>query len=565
MTTEGHIDDKAIISAEDLAAPGGPDESVAEIKTNNRMKGVVRFSKASRYVAIGVIVTVVMVAAYGFGLFGTTKTAAAVATPPPLASVPKGAAVTSDGDSASMDDMLKNAPAGIDSRAHPGLPPLASMSLRGANTEPSPGSTGLSDAAKALNGNGDAPAGDDKLGDALNAASNTQSSTQLASTGEQTVPAPGPEATFDTTGPNLNDPNAPGAAPGATGASGGGAVPNPGNIDPAKPSYVEQARQQQAQQLLTERLANEVQAKKASFYVGTGNRGEAGAPTSADGSGSSTQDGLPTQGSSSGVRSLNASDDLDGGISPAASGLRGGSGYGAGSAGGAGGGSSSDGNSRLGFQGGQNARSAYIPETQQNPIGKYELWAGSIIPAQLDTGINTDLPGPVVAHVQKDVYDSKTGQSLVIPKGSRLIGRYNSVIGNGQIRVQVVWDRLIWPDGRFISLDGQIGTEPEGQAGLYADVQDHKGRLIGASLFTALLSAGTQILANSTSGGASGATTISNGAVVQQSVGSQLAQTGQAIIEKDANIPDELTVPKGKQFDVLLDRTMVLAPWTYEP
>jgi len=199
------------------------------------------------------------------------------------------------------------------------------------------------------------------------------------------------------------------------------------------------------------------------------------------------------------------------------------------------------------------------------PVGKFELWAGSIIPALLDTGINTDLPGPVIAHVNQDVYDSKTGQTLLIPKGSRLIGRYNSTVQNGQSRVQVVWDRLIWTDGKFISLGGQIGAEPEGQSGLYADVNDHRGRILTASIFTAIISAGAQILANK--GGASNTTTSTTtptGQVVEQSVGGNLAQTGQTFINKQANDPPELTVPKGKPFDVLLDRTVVLPAWRYE-
>ena len=62
----------------------------------------------------------------------------------------------------------------------------------------------------------------------------------------------------------------------------------------------------------------------------------------------------------------------------------------------------------------------------QMPVSPYQLMAGTVIPAALVTGINSDLPGQVIANVTEAVYDTATGRYLMIPQGSRLIGRYDS-------------------------------------------------------------------------------------------------------------------------------------------
>lgn len=211
-------------------------------------------------------------------------------------------------------------------------------------------------------------------------------------------------------------------------------------------------------------------------------------------------------------------------------------------------------------------RPPYLNEVQHDPAGGLELWAGSVIPAELDTGVNADIPGTIVGHVTRDVYDSRTGRALVIPKGSRLIGRYNPMVTNGQHRVQAVWDRLIWPDGRYLNLNGMNATDDTGNAGLYADVNDHHGALVTATILTGLLAAGSDIL----TGGAnlllaSGQPVVlTNKQILYNDVGQQAAQTGQAVVRKQVDIPPELTVPAGETFNVLLDRSIVLPKWEYK-
>ena len=86
-------------------------------------------------------------------------------------------------------------------------------------------------------------------------------------------------------------------------------------------------------------------------------------------------------------------------------------------------------------------------------VSPYEVMAGTVIPAALVTGINSDLPGQAIATVTEAVYDSATGRHLLIPQGSRLLGQYDSQVAFGQRRVLLVWTRLVLPDASSITLD----------------------------------------------------------------------------------------------------------------
>jgi type IV secretion system protein VirB10 len=102
------------------------------------------------------------------------------------------------------------------------------------------------------------------------------------------------------------------------------------------------------------------------------------------------------------------------------------------------------------------------------PRSLFEIKQGSLIPAILMTGINSDLPGQTQALVRQNVYDTMTGRYLLIPQGSRLIGEYDSRIAWGQKRVLLAWKRLIFPDGRSLDLGSMPGTDLAAMAVLSA-------------------------------------------------------------------------------------------------
>ena len=114
----------------------------------------------------------------------------------------------------------------------------------------------------------------------------------------------------------------------------------------------------------------------------------------------------------------------------------------------------------------------YNKDRVQYPISKYILQAGTVFPAILQTRLNSDNPGVVMARISTDVYDSISGKYLLLPKGSKLLGQYNSKVSPGQSRLQVKFLRLIRPDGSSISLPSQPGMNTFGVSGFQDTVNN---------------------------------------------------------------------------------------------
>ncbi|TPW07414.1 MAG: type IV secretion system protein VirB10 [Alphaproteobacteria bacterium] len=141
-------------------------------------------------------------------------------------------------------------------------------------------------------------------------------------------------------------------------------------------------------------------------------------------------------------------------------------------------------------------RDTRLPEKLSPPRSRYELIAGAVIPAALITELNSDLPGRVIAQVTTPVYDSVSGDHLLIPQGARLLGTYDSAATYGDRRLLLVWNRLVFPNGWSISLRGMEGSGPSGAAGLTDRTDHHLDRLAGAIGLSAIIS----VIANEAEG-----------------------------------------------------------------
>jgi type IV secretion system protein TrbI len=130
---------------------------------------------------------------------------------------------------------------------------------------------------------------------------------------------------------------------------------------------------------------------------------------------------------------------------------------------------------KLAFLNGPTDRRTVSSDRLMNPASSYVLQAGTVIPAALITGIQSDLPGLITAQVTENVYDSPTGRFLLVPQGAKLIGSYDSQVSFGQSRVLLVWNRIVFPNGQSIVLDHQPGADTEGYAGLEDGVDYHWG------------------------------------------------------------------------------------------
>ena len=198
---------------------------------------------------------------------------------------------------------------------------------------------------------------------------------------------------------------------------------------------------------------------------------------------------------------------------------------------------------------------AYLTASSAAPPGPpYLLQAGSIIPAALLTAVNSDLPGRVIAQVSGPVYDSITGDHLLVPQGARLIGTYSSQASYGDSRVFLSWDRLLMPDGSSLDLPQMAATDGAGSAGLDARVDNRLGRVGGAIAISAVLS----ILANEAENTSDGRFTRSLGDAAAQ----EAARTGSRIVGRELNLRPTLRVPAGAPVRVLVTDDILLKPYT---
>ncbi len=193
------------------------------------------------------------------------------------------------------------------------------------------------------------------------------------------------------------------------------------------------------------------------------------------------------------------------------------------------------------------------PDRVVAPASGNVLQAGAVISAALITGIRSDLPGQITAQVTENVYDSPTGKILLVPQGTRVIGQYDSGVGFGQRRVLLVWNRMIFPNGRSITLERQPGADAEGYAGLEDGVDYHWGELFKAAALSTLLSVGAE--AGSSGQESDIARALRNGA------SNSVNQTGQQIVQRQLNIAPTLTIRPGFPVRVIVTRDLVLEPY----
>ena len=134
----------------------------------------------------------------------------------------------------------------------------------------------------------------------------------------------------------------------------------------------------------------------------------------------------------------------------------------------------------------------------QEPVTHLELKTGTIIPATLITGINSEHPGAIIAQVNNHVYDTHSGQHLLIPQGSRLYGKYGRADNAGASRVYFNWNRLIFPNGDSLTLGSIAGIDMEGNTGVEDKVNRHFLRNLTTSVMLSGVSLGLHSVTGST-------------------------------------------------------------------
>jgi len=197
-------------------------------------------------------------------------------------------------------------------------------------------------------------------------------------------------------------------------------------------------------------------------------------------------------------------------------------------------------------------RRTVAPDRVMAPASPYVLQAGAVMPAALITGIRSDLPGQITAQVTEHIYDSPTGRILLVPQGTRIIGQYDNAVQFGQRRVLLVWNRLIFPNGRSIVLERQPGADTQGYAGLEDGVDYHWWDLAKAAGLSTLLSVGAELAIDDED---RLLRAIRNGG--QDTIN----DAGQQIIRRQLNVPPTLTIRPGFPVRVIVTRDLILEPY----
>lgn len=211
------------------------------------------------------------------------------------------------------------------------------------------------------------------------------------------------------------------------------------------------------------------------------------------------------------------------------------------------------GDRRLAFLNGDADRRTISPDRVQAPISPHVVQAGAVIAAALITGLRSDLPGQVTAQVTENVHDGPTGRTLLIPQGSRLIGQYDAQIAFGQSRALLVWNRIIFPNGRSIVLEREPGADAAGIAGLEDYVDNHWGQLFRASAISTLLAVGSE----------AGSGDDENDLIraIRRGSSDSISQTGRQLVGRSLDIQPTLTVRPGFPVRVIVTRDLVLEPY----
>lgn len=202
--------------------------------------------------------------------------------------------------------------------------------------------------------------------------------------------------------------------------------------------------------------------------------------------------------------------------------------------------------------------SAYNPNVMVAPLSPFELKAGAVVPAALLTGVDTARAGPVVAMTTQNVFDTVSGRHLLIPQGTRLIGRHEGESAYGDRRAFLVWDRLILPNGKSLMLDGEPGVDAQGAVGVRGQVDRRLFPLLVGTLFAGAITTLGQMARDGGDRGSGGWRGDAGDAAAIEG-----AQVGGRLVDRELEVRPSIRLRSGAPVQVMITRDLVLEP--YQP
>jgi type IV secretory pathway VirB10-like protein len=191
-----------------------------------------------------------------------------------------------------------------------------------------------------------------------------------------------------------------------------------------------------------------------------------------------------------------------------------------------------------------------LKERREASTNPFELKTGALIPCVMVGGINSDLPGVVRGQVSQNVFDTATGDHLLIPQGTFAIGRHDSRVSYGQSRILLAWNRLTYPDGSTHDIGTMPGADEGGYPGFSDEVDNHYLRIFGGAIFMSVMSAGIQLSQPDPQPfqGPSAQQTIAG------AVGQNVGQLGIDLTRRNLNIQPTLKIHPGYRFNIIVTK-----------
>ncbi len=202
----------------------------------------------------------------------------------------------------------------------------------------------------------------------------------------------------------------------------------------------------------------------------------------------------------------------------------------------------------------------YLHNTRTPQVSPYEVKTGTVIPAAMVGGLNSDLPGMIISQITQDVYDTATGAYLLIPQGSKLVGMYDSYVAYGQNRALVAYTKIIYPDGSSIDLGGMPGADQAGYAGLHDQVDNHYFRIFGSALLVSLITGAYEYTQDDNDRFDD---SKDAGDTLSSAVAQQLVQTSQGLLRKNLNIQPTIKIRPGDRLNIMVNKDIIF-PGTWE-
>lgn len=192
-----------------------------------------------------------------------------------------------------------------------------------------------------------------------------------------------------------------------------------------------------------------------------------------------------------------------------------------------------------------------LDSKMEAPTSPFQIRAGAVIPGIMLSGINSDLPGQIMAQVSQNVYDTATGRQLLIPQGTRMIGSYSSDVAFGQEGVLIAWQRLVFPDGKALDIGSMPGADMAGYSGFRDQVDNHLWRIYGSALFMAGITAGASMATDQGQNSGTGNQQPSVSSELSSALGQQLGQVSAQIVSKNLNVAPTLKIRPGYRFNIV--------------